>query len=1008
VATRKERVILDLDPSPYLGGLGRASAGTAAFVRQLDTGNDRASMLTQSLLAVGPATVPIAGLAVPAVAGLSTQLGFAAAGAGVMVLAFKGVGDALEAVNKYQLEPSAENFAALQEKMQGLGPEAERFVLYLDDIMPRLQSLREEAQAEGLTGVMDGIDAMLTRLPQVRRIIGEIAGASGDLAAETGQALASDDWDEFFNFLEVEARPNLMAFGHTVGNVLEGIANTWMALNPVSDDFTEGLLDWSRNFASATEDLDENEKFQALIDYVRDNGPEAVDALAAVGGAFVSLVEAAAPVGSASLPIIEAVAKTLSAIAESPAGPHLIAAAAGISAISRAIGLYNAANGSALLGMMRGTSSEGRKAGGGAEAAASGLGLLNERVSRLKALGRGAGLVAGLSLAFTDVDEKIGLSNTAMLGMMGTMAGPWGAAAGATVGYLMDIKSAGDDVEDSVDNWNQALSDNATNFDAHAGILAKARGDVNALARDLENPTFGSKLGAYFDPDEIANGLRALTHGGESGIEYLQDQYRKTAEEAGNLEQAIFALGRAYGTRTSESIFGGVDDEAALRVLERAGPAMDALGISFEDLAHMDNSELQQTVQALATWTKNADTAEGRTQAFADSVAEMADESLSAADSATQLGTALEALLAPELDAEEATDAWRASLKELQKELKDKAGFEGFSEAAMKNRELTRDYANTSIDRLTKLAAVGTTTEKDMARAVAATRREFIESGIAAGFSRKEITRRANALGLTPKLVRTVFEAAGIDEVDLRARRVREIFQGMPKRVRTEIRSEGIPETTAQVNALVKKYDLTEKQRKALITLKDLASKDIGNILDKLHIVDNTNPSPAITVRSNAAEIAAQTAAILNGLSDEIVYIHTVRTGRGGQGAGYDGAADGWTVPDDGGGYRDYLYVKVAPGEEIITNRHGEADQFRADRSAGRIPAYADGGTIARHQPVATRAISGGHSVVERVVERLPRQLVIDAGALGRMVIDTVDGRIDAADLLNAEAGRAL
>ena len=40
-----------------------------------------------------------------------------------------------------------------------------------------------------------------------------------------------------------------------------------------------------------------------------------------------------------------------------------------------------------------------------------------------------------------------------------------------------------------------------------------------------------------------------------------------------------------------------------------------------------------------------------------------------------------------------------------------------------------------------------------MAVAVRETRREFIQSGIAAGMSRKEIVDRANALGLTPKAV---------------------------------------------------------------------------------------------------------------------------------------------------------------------------------------------------------------------------------------------------------------
>lgn len=68
--------------------------------------------------------------------------------------------------------------------------------------------------------------------------------------------------------------------------------------------------------------------------------------------------------------------------------------------------------------------------------------------------------------------------------------------------------------------------------------------------------------------------------------------------------------------------------------------------------------------------------------------------------------------------------------------------------------------------------------------------------------------------------------------------------------------------------------------------------------------------------------------------------------------------ADGTSVPKDGRAYGDrYLYM-LAPGEEVISNRHGQADRFRADRAAGRIPGYADGGTVGRYSTstVVTRA----------------------------------------------------
>lgn len=56
--------------------------------------------------------------------------------------------------------------------------------------------------------------------------------------------------------------------------------------------------------------------------------------------------------------------------------------------------------------------------------------------------------------------------------------------------------------------------------------------------------------------------------------------------------------------------------------------------------------------------------------------------------------------------------------------------------------------------------------------------------------------------------------------------------------------------------------------------------------------------------------------------------------------------ADGGMVAGPRYPYGDKVLSWLAPGEEVITNKNGEADQFRADRAAGRIPAYAGGGTV--------------------------------------------------------------
>lgn len=615
MGTRKERVILDLDPSPWRRGLHSARGDLALFIRDLDTSNDRATMLVQSALAIAPALVPIGAAAVPALAGLTSQLGFAVAAAGVTVLGFNGVGDALEALNEYQLEPTADNFAKLQEKMRGLGPDAREFVTFLDEITPKLQLLREEAQGV-LPGVGLGMDELLDeRLPQLRRLVSTIADTSGDLVTQAGLELGSNDWDEFFRFLNTEAQPTLESFARTAGNLFEGLANTWMALDPASDDFTAGLLDWSRGFADATENLDDSERFQAFLDYIRENGPQAVDTLGALGGTVVSLVEAAAPVGAVALPILEATAEVLSAIAESPAGPVLIGAAAGMSAISRAVGLFSIVNGSALAGFLRGAKTD-------APGAATGLGRMNSTMSALNSgLRTGVPLLGGLALSLSDVDDKAGVSNTAMFAMMGMLAGPWGAAVGGATGALMDLAASNDALEDALERADQAiesmdveqlrtaLEDLNNEYGKQQGMLAGI-GSTSLFAGgavDIYERIFG-KGDEYADKTRQLNTALEVAEGRFTGVaSILPTLSREAHQSALAIERQAVALREsrqnARGTAKEFITLGdSLDDSKTsfrgwLRELEKQAEALRNFRINAERAA--DKGLRQGLIDAL-------------------------------------------------------------------------------------------------------------------------------------------------------------------------------------------------------------------------------------------------------------------------------------------------------------------------------------------------------------------------------------------------------------------------
>lgn len=542
MADRNAKVILDADVSRYNRALLGAAATTKAFTKELDTSTDRAANLTQSILAIGPALVPIATAAVPALAGLSNQLALTAGAAGVAVIAFSGVGEALKAVNEFQIEPSAANFAKLEESMNSLGPAGRDFVSYLQSIRPELQRLQDVAQEGMFPGMQVGIQELVTQLPQAERIVGQIAGAIGQLSAEAGTALAGPRWEEFFNFLEAEAKPTLLDLGRTVGNLTDGFAQLWMAFAPVSANFSDSFLRMSQDFASWASSVDETQGFEDFLAYLDRTGPKVWDTLGALGNALLQVAEAAAPVGEAALPVIEAIADGVAAVADSDVGPVLIGVAAGISAISRAVALYNVANGSALAALLGGSSFGGaaRNArdlrgatsayldfGAALGSAGPQVGKFATTTERLRASMGGVGRVtAGLgALAFaaSDLDDSLGLANTAMFTLAGAALGPLGAAAGAAIGITRDLSASTDALSTALDNANRAADGGS--IEQREAAMAALREEVEK-ARDGE-AGFGQRIAQW---SEMARGSGNAV----AGLAVVVDKFTTSSTEAGN------------------------------------------------------------------------------------------------------------------------------------------------------------------------------------------------------------------------------------------------------------------------------------------------------------------------------------------------------------------------------------------------------------------------------------------------------------------------------------------
>lgn len=495
-------VRLRADVSDLVAKSQLARAAISGVNNEIDKSNDRTAWLAQGILALTPAVTRLGAGAVPVLSGMATQMMLTVAAAGTMAIAFNGVGDALGALNDYQLDPTAENLAQLNEAMAKIGPSGQRLVEYLDSIAPALAGIANSARGEMFPGIIDGLESIMGLAPRLSAVVGEIGGAIGQLAAEGGAGLSSERFSDFFDYLETRAKPLLIELGQTLGNFTLGLANMIVEFDPLTADFSSGLLEMSRSFAAWSESFGSSQGFQEFLDYVREAGPQALDFLGSLIMAFVELAEAAAPVGAVMLPVLTGMLNVLGDLANTPLGPIVI----GFTALTSAWGRLNALaaiTGSGVMGKatagIRRHGDEVRKASrtvmdgfDGMLATYATAGARSERESERMAasakkasggimgMGRAAAPVAGqiglLGVAMTGVDDKLGLTNTTALALAGSLAGPWGAAVGAGAGLLLDMKAGADQATQGLKGLDSAID--TKNIEALTARIAEAKAEM--------------------------------------------------------------------------------------------------------------------------------------------------------------------------------------------------------------------------------------------------------------------------------------------------------------------------------------------------------------------------------------------------------------------------------------------------------------------------------------------------------------------------------------------------
>lgn len=192
---------------------------------------------------------------------------------------------------------------------------------------------------------------------------------------------------------------------------------------------------------------------------------------------------------------------------------------------------------------------------------------------------------------------------------------------------------------------------------------------------------------------------------------------------------------------------------------------------------------------------------------------------------------------------------------------------------------------------------------------------------------------------------------------------------------------ETVPILGEQARAAVKVADAVGTGNKAIREARDefgRLAEASGNATGKVDGLDGVlrDLPPRVQTRvelaaeqamSNARAIKAELASIDRRID---VYVNVRRPNAGGLGPQIT-PADGITVPGPRYPYGDKIHAFLAPGEEVISNRYGQADRHRALLKRINANALADGGTAGRREAQAGRFAFDNTDSLQAAIDRL-------------------------------------
>ncbi len=532
---------------------------------------------------------------------------------------------------------------------------------------------------------------------------------------------------------------------------------------------------------------------------------------------------------------------------------------------------------------------------------------------------KAAGVVSGMAQAFESLPGPVKSAATGMLGITAVLGGGlWFTS--KMINGVADMRTALGNVGISAGNTSRSFGSLAGRT---AGILAlsqavgiltsniKLGNEINVadLDRDIEQIVGGN---APESLKKLAGSLEVVNEAGAGTVNAIAsipgalfgmkttfgsstdtieafDQKLASLVESGKAEKAAELF---QAIRDAAAEHGGVSDDDVVKRFDSYQKALDNVSTSGSDAS----GSMGELAESTATLSQEQLDAQAAAQDMADKLQQQQDAARETASSFLGLGDSLN-------DSKVSLGDWIGELEEQAEALKnfrinaEEAADKGLRQGLIKSLQEAGPEGALRMKQL----ADGTETEIERAN-------KAFRSG------RQE----------TKKYLDSTAEAAGL-------------------KIETPVETPGLPEAERGVGRYVKQLDNVPPTLESLV--KSNAEQAEGKVRGYNKEADKVKPGLSTTITADTGPALAAIARMRAiAAANVMMRVSAIFTGRG--------SADGSTVPKDGGSYADrYLYM-LAPGEEVISNRFGQADKNRAALKAANrgaklavVGGLASGGT---------------------------------------------------------------